>query len=706
MIKNLIYFFGLLLLTCCTQNASVPAGQWQDVRSEADLWQFSPDRIRSVFFALDLSQPALSEVNTQLSQGDTVAAAKALLKYYGEIDRSWVLTAIETTTAENYLEVANALAFDTIVHEGNPIKIPLNSSLGWQWDYTGPIKDDEFAYSLNGHQYLPTLYLAQKENKEGKYVSTFDRLMKDWVFQHPLPEKSDSIYVVLDTAQHIDYRDIGEVEWRTIQAGQRLGSSWPQLFYAFQREENFSQATRLLMLSSMLDQAGFLRQYHKHGHNWTTMEMNGLALFALAFPEFKKSDDWAVYSLQVMSDEINRQVYPDGVQTEVATKTQWVALQRFESIAGNFQKADRSISADYMTGVEKMYNYLAYSMRPDGHQPLNSDSDREDLRPRVLAAAEKFNRGDWRSIATNGKLGVTPRIGPSLTFPWAGIHIMRSGWGDQSAWSFFDNGPYGTGHQHRDKLHLSVAAFGKDLLVDGGRFTHHDYFSFDPKIWRGYFRSSFSHNVILVDGNGQNAGATRAKAPLVEGEDFVHREGYDYAYGSFLDGFENVKGKVSHSRSVLYLHDKYWVVLDHIDTDQQRKLQVLWHYAPDCEVMLDGKNATSASKDNANLHIVPSGNVNWEMEIVKGQEEPFKQGWYSANYGSREPNPTVIYSADITGPATFVWVLIPARGLVPKTNTQFKEHGGLVTVTITDEGKTPINIDLPVKKNISKVKVY
>ncbi len=706
MLRNIIYFFGLLLLTHCSQNESALPGKWLDVHSANDLWQFRPDRLRSVFQALDLSQPALSVVDIKLSQADTVAAAEALLEYYSQVDRSWVLTAIETADIGNYIETANGLVLDTIIREGDRVRIPLNASGGWQWDYTGPRKDDEFAYSINGHQYLPALYLAQREHNESKYVKTFDRLMKDWVFQHPLPEKGDSIYLVLDTAQHIDYRDIGEVEWRTIQAGQRLGSSWPQLFYAFQKEGDFSPATRLLMLSSMCEQADFLNQYHKSGHNWTTMEMNGLALFALAFPEFKKANDWADYSLRVMSDEIDRQVYPDGVQTEVATKTQWVALQRFESIADNFEKAGRTISADYMKGVEGMYNYLAYSMRPDGHQPLNSDSDREDLRPRVLTAANKFNRPDWQWIATNGNLGVIPKAGPSVTFPWAGIHVMRSSWGDQAAWSFFDNGPYGTGHQHRDKLHLSVAAFGKDLLVDGGRFTHQDYFSFDPAVWRGYFRSSFSHNVILVDGNGQKAGATRAKAPLVEGEDFVHREEYDYAFGSFLDGFENVKGTVSHSRSVLYLHDKYWVVLDHIDTEQQRKLQVLWHYAPDCEVVLDGNNVTSANKENANLRIVPSGNVNWEMEIVKGQEEPFKQGWYSANYGSREPNPTVIYSADITGSTTFVWVLIPATGLVPKTNTQFKEHGGMVTLTITNEGEAPINIDLPVKKNTSKVRVY
>jgi hypothetical protein len=192
----------------------------------------------------------------------------------------------------------------------------------------------------------------------------------------------------------------------------------------------------------------------------------------------------------------------------------------------------------------------------------------------------------------------------------------------------------------------------------------------------------------------------------VEGEDFVHSKDYDYAHGTFQDGFEHVTGNVSHSRSVLYLHDKYWVVLDHIDTDQPRKIQVLWHYAPLCEVVLEGNEATSKNADAKNLRVIPGGNVPWDIEIVKGQEDPFKQGWYSETYGSREPNPTVIYSAEIAASDTFVWILIPAEGSVPHFNTQFKKKGGMVTLTIAEEGQAPLNIDLPIDGNISKVSVH
>ncbi|MFT6809603.1 MAG: hypothetical protein ACJA01_002841 [Saprospiraceae bacterium] len=147
------------------------------------------------------------------------------------------------------------------------------------------------------------------------------------------------------------------------------------------------------------------------------MEMNGLALAGLPFPEFRNADTWAKYAQDVMKKEINRQVYLDGLQTELSSKTQWVALNRFETLAANFSKAGKEMSEAYYNKVEQMYDYLAYSLRPDGHQPLNNDSDRDDLKSRILKAAIKYDRPDWQWIATNGQRGTLPEGVPSITFP-------------------------------------------------------------------------------------------------------------------------------------------------------------------------------------------------------------------------------------------------------------------------------------------------
>src|SRR5690606_37873594 len=90
----------------------------------------------------------------------------------------------------------------------------------------------------------------------------------------------------------------------------------------------------------------------------------------------------------------------------------------------------------------------------------------------ILQGAQKFNKPDWEYIATNGSSGTKPRGNPSYLSPWAGHLISRSGYDFNAHWSFFDLGPWGSGHQHNDKLHLSISAFGKDFLVDAGRFAY------------------------------------------------------------------------------------------------------------------------------------------------------------------------------------------------------------------------------------------
>jgi hypothetical protein len=700
-----VLFFTAYFLCSGSFLAAGPAADWQNLTTVEQLWRTYPHHIRRVVSALDLSHEGLKNVAARLQQGDTLAATRALLAYYRQSPAGKLLT-MEVSEADKnqHLNAARQLRSDTIAIGTEVEKIPRRADGGLYWEYLGPNQDAEFGYSLNGHKYLVSLITAWQQTHDAAYVKTFDRLIRDWILHNPLPAPGDSIYLVPGSST-LDWRDLGEVVWRDLEAGNRLGMSWPQAFYAFQSSEAFTPAARLLMLSGIVEHAQYVRKYHKKGHNWTTMEMNGLALAGLTFPEFREADAWATYAMQVMVQEIQRQVYPDGLQTELSTKTQWVALQPFEGLASNFRKAGRPVQESYTKRLEEMYNYLAYAMRPDGHQPLNNDSDREDLRPRVLNAARTYHRPDWEWIATNGSQGQQPDGLPSVTFPWAGIHVMRSGWEADAHWAFFDTGPFGTGHQHSDMLHLSVVAYGQDLLVDGGRYTHKDYFSFDPTVWRGYFRSTFSHNTLLIDGQGQKAGPLRASAPLDQGKDYLSTPEFDYAQGAFASGYTNVEGQATHTRAVLYVRDNYWIVVDRVATDRPRQVQALWHFAPSCEVRIEGQSVGSANAGQANLRIVPAGATDWHTEIVKGQEKPHIQGWYSADYGQKVPSPTAVYTKKISGPATFAWVLVPASGLVPEVQAQLvSQNEKEVQVRVTVEGQPPVLVTVPLQPGTPRVR--
>ena len=113
-------------------------------------------------------------------------------------------------------------------------------------------------------------------------------------------------------------------------------------------------------------------------------------------------------------------------------------------------------------------------------------------------AARYFpGRADFRWFATAGREGAPP-AGRSLVLPYAGQAFLRGGWETNAPWMCMDAGPFGFGHQHEDKLGVTLTAFGRPLLVEGGVYTY------DASEWRRYVLSSRAHNVVLVDGLEQS----------------------------------------------------------------------------------------------------------------------------------------------------------------------------------------------------------
>jgi hypothetical protein len=309
-----------------------------------------------------------------------------------------------------------------------------------------------------------------------------------------------------------------------------------------------------------------------------------------------------------------------------------------------------------------------------------------------LEAAKKFNKNDWAYIASNGKTGSKPLDGPSYMFPWAGQLISRSGYEAQAHWSFFDIGPWGSGHQHNDKLHLSVSAYGRDLLVDAGRFA---YTGETAEKFRSYAKGSEGHNLLLIDTHGQKPGPTHAESPLSDTH-FKLQKDFDYASNSMSD-FIDLEGKAEHTRALFYVRGEFWVVVDQIKTDRPRQIDALWHWHPLCKVVKDNITVKTENQ-SGNLAVIPVSSQKFDITFIKGQEKPAIQGWYSPEYNLYEPNTMSKYSAHINGNDTFVWLLLPSEKETPtvkatiltqneegvKLEVKMKEKTWQLTIPYTD----------------------
>lgn len=203
--------------------------------------------------------------------------------------------------------------------------------------------------------------------------------------------------------------------------------------------------------------------------------------------------------------------------------------------------------------------------------------------------------------------------------------------------------------------------------MDSGRY-HYKRDSF----WH-YFRNSASHNTILVDGQGQNAGIGEALNPVEQ--QFYSTPGFDFAYGKFDQGYQGVADKVIHSRFLVYLRHQYWVVIDRVSANTAHQIQTLWHFHPDCNLEVQGSSIVTTNENCGNLRIIPTDNLSWDINIAKGSMKPI-QGWWSKEYNHKQPNPTAIYSSPISTTATFAWILCPAKGVVPPIDVRYQSISG------------------------------
>jgi hypothetical protein len=607
--------------------------------SAAELCRTQPQRVQALFAALDLERTGLEAVRAAVEKQAWPTACEALLAYYrnGTTFSELRVPPVEPGTGRD--RDADAILDDRFVFQTLTGRQPRIGDRRLDWHHTGPSDDKEWAFFLNRHPWFATLLNAWRQTGNPEYARSFDAFLQDWILSNPAPA-----------------RRTPSAAWRPLEVGLRM-TVWPRIFYGFQRADEFTAASRILMLSSVAEQAEYVRRY-PDGGNKRLMNMRGLAMAASYWPEFKRAADWLDVALARITPEIGRQVMSDGVHYEMSFSYHWVGVHNLEPIIDLARRADKPLPPTYAQGVERMLDYAAYALRPDGRNPLNSDSDLQNYRGQIKAAARRYNRPDWLYTVTHGLEGARPQGPPSRVWPISGQMVMRSDWTHDAHWAYFDAGPHGGWHGHFDKLHLSVAAYGRDLLVDSGRYWY------KGDVWREYFVGSSAHNVILVDGAGQQA----AGGSRLERSSSV-QPAFDYVRAVYANGFGRHARDVTHTRAVVYLRGLGWVVADRIASPQPRHLQCLWHYHPACTVERDGLNVASVDENVGNLRIVPVGGPDWTLDLIKGRSEPPLQGWYSPEYNVKSPNTVAVYSGRTKNNATFAWLLLPTRGRSsPATN--------------------------------------
>jgi len=641
---------------------------------------------KDFYMALDLDYPGLEKVRSCVEEKNYAGARQQFVEYIKSRkapkwyidwhDKGKVKPSVNIQEANRY--VNNELVSCGIWHKfGRNIDWLLNAT---ENNYT------EWTWQLNRHYWWPTLGRAYWNTGDEKYAKAFVFQLKSWLTQCVKP-KDNGNYV--------------GSPWRTLEAGLRMMSSWPYAFYYFLSSPSFDDETVFRMTKSIYEHSQHLR-INVSTATRNSQEMAGLYTIGVLFPEFKDASEWRTFASTMLHQEEKDQFYPDGSQKELAPGYHNTNLSCIESVYRLSQLNKYLLPDDYTQSLERIYEFYERVVMPDGKLPAVNDSRWLDSK-NILAKASTYfkDRKDFLYLSTQGMQGDKPSF-TSTWMPWAGWYIMRSGWGDDSFYALFDVGPYGTAHQHEDKLSFILSAYGSRLITECGNYAY------DNSLFRQYAKSARGHNVARVDGLDQNRFAVRnnediSSVSIPLKNLFISTKKLDFGEGTYSEGYgPNSDKSVTHHRSLKFVKDKYWLVTDEfIPSDSKVHTYDIWFHFNTTQYKVDTVNNAIKSNDKsgANIVIIRLGE-NKEMEVTVGSDFPEVQGWVSETVNGDgfecRPVATPIFHRKGAGVVKEHFVFIPfPKGEVTEVKKVRRVSSNRYCIVMSNGSHYSVNLNAP-----------
>jgi uncharacterized heparinase superfamily protein len=517
--------------------------------------------------------------------------------------------------------------------------------------------DVKYTWELNRCQHWPTLGRAYWLTGDEKYAEEWGRQFDSWIEQNP-PE-------------------IG-VNWLSnLEHAIRLISWWTAArFFMHSAAMTPERLGRLLLLCQAKAEhiiADLDYSLVNMGNNHVIGDATGLAFIALAVPEFREAARWRQIGLDILWRELPRQVYADGASFECSAGYHRFVMQFAMLTLVMCEAGGVDVPEVVRRRVEKMAEFLAGGIRPDGSLPQFGDFDSglayrlgdyetNDYRPLLATAAAKFGRADLLAAAgscsdeaiwllgakaanAHGQdaLAAKSDVCTNVSFPIGGYCFGR--WGCTRV--FVGNGRF-LAHTHADLLEL-VLWHDRPVLVDSGTWAYNG-----PWRWRTWFRSTAAHNTLTIDGRGQ-AFAHRVFRwiyPARGREHALPETCGPFVFDGEHDGYRRIG--LTHRRVVISIDERHWLVLDVVDgrTDRPHDLTLHWHLAPELEAEIADKDVTAITDGNGRT----IGCLAWattdgspQARLFRGDEET-PAGWYSRGYGQREPATELRVSTNAPAP--------------------------------------------------------
>jgi hypothetical protein len=541
---------------------------------------------------------------------------------------------------------------------------------------------------LSRFQHFTTLGKAYWYTGDEKYAAEFVTQVNDWIDKNP-PEVGVNWQCTMDVAIRI--------------------VNWIWGFYFFKNSKSVSDNFITGFLKNCLIHGRHIRnnlEWNEHvNSNHYISDLVGLVWLGLMFPEFKESGEWLHFGTKEMLNELESQVYEDGMDYEASTSYHRLVLELYYTTAMLARLNDINWPGHAWDKIHNMFRFVKGIIKPSGEIPQIGDNDsgrlhilekRDDLSQTYLLdiAAVLFDDPSFKLRNMGFSEEALWLLGPkgheafklmhkcedieelpSIHFKNSGICVIRER-GNYCAISCGPNGQNGNGgHAHNDKLSFDLNISGRDIIVDPGTYVYTGNFRL-----RNLFRSTKYHNTVSVDDVEMNEFDIGRLFQLPDNSNakvhlFKETESR-YEFMGKHSGYCSTRQPVLHTRHIAFNRGgEYWVIHDSLTGPggHRHLFEQHFHFAPHCCLEKSYEHGTSEHKSylkdtlakacpedielrtfsvrSGGLFLFISFASNYNTDIA------LEKGWVSRSYGAKEQAPTIAISCSGPCPAYFYTVI-------------------------------------------------
>jgi len=434
---------------------------------------------------------------------------------------------------------------------------------------------------------------------------------------------------------------------------------------------------------AIYEHAAFVARHRSRfssANNHLLVELSGLIVAALALGGELRG--LHAPALARLTRELDRQIFADGVDAEMATHYHVFVLEALLLVA-YLQRAHAGPSADLEAVIHRMADYLGAIRCDDGSLLQQGDDDdgcilaflRTRHADQLLAAAAALGTrrrpGDTRQPgALEGAFwlagGTTPspavaRPPRSRWFANSGQVVLRCA----RLHASLDVGPFGFGslaaHAHCDALSIALAVDGRRLLVDRGTYRYNG----DLRE-RDRYRLTAAHNTAQI-GSLEQASPSGpflwSRRPSLT----VHRCDLT-ARGAIVQASHDGFPGWSHRRTLLHQHGLLVIIDEVRGARVPDRVISRCHFAPELDVVALSRSSFRAGQGGAPLAWLASN-----ASAARVTASP-----HSDTYAGSTSAPTVELCSDPSGRALIIAIApadLPREGSVERLAEFAAAHG-------------------------------